>query len=112
MTTRHRPDTARCSTSATMRPVKRSSPNPETKPTGRRYLYMVRTAALALVIAVAATPLAPRTAAATGSELVQQLDSLVRAFPGGAGVWVSDPRVATPVFTYAPEEQVIAASLY
>jgi len=94
-----------------MRPVKRPSGS-ETNATARRYLYMVRSVVLALALALVAGPLAARPAAASTSDLVQQLDGLVRAFPGGAGIWVSDPRLGSPLFTHAPEEQVIAASLY
>src|SRR6058998_2739884 len=94
-----------------MRPVKRPSGS-ETNATARRYLYMVRSVVLALAVALVANPLAARPAAASTSELVQQLDGLVRGFPGGAGIWVSDPRLGSPLFTHAPAEQVIAASLY
>ena len=94
-----------------MRPVKRLFGS-ETNATARRYLYMVRSVVLALALALVAGPLAARPAAASTSDLVQQLDGLVRAFPGGAGIWVSDPRLGSPLFTHAPEEQVIAASLY
>jgi len=73
---------------------------------------MVRSVVLALAVALVANPLAARPAAASTSELVQQLDGLVRGFPGGAGIWVSDPRLGSPLFTHAPAEQVIAASLY
>src|SRR2546426_10051550 len=94
-----------------MRPVKRTSGS-ETNATPRRYLCMVRSVVLALAVALVANPLAARPAAASTSELVQQLDGLVRGFPGGAGIWVSDPRLGSPLFTHAPAEQVIAASLY
>src|SRR5204862_3088996 len=55
---------------------------------------------------------APPHAQASTAELAQQLDGLVASFPGGAGIWVADPTVATPLFTHDPDEQVIAASLY
>src|SRR2546428_8637260 len=94
-----------------MRPVKRTSGS-ETNATPRRYLCMVRSVVLALAVGLGANPVAARPAAASTSELVQQLDGLVRGFPGGAGIWVSDPRLGSPLFTHAPAEQVIAASLY
>jgi beta-lactamase class A len=49
---------------------------------------------------------------ASTAELVQQLDGLISSFPGGAGVWISDPAVAKPLYTHDPDERVIAASLY
>ena len=55
---------------------------------------------------------APARAEASTADLIRQLDGLVASFPGGAGIWVSDPNVPTPLFTHDPDEQVIAASLY
>ena len=55
---------------------------------------------------------APARAEASTADLIRQLDGLVASFPGGAGVWVSDPNVPTPLFMHDPDEQVIAASLY
>ena len=54
----------------------------------------------------------PAPAQASTAELIQRLDGLLASFPGGAGIWVADPSVTTPLFTHDPEEQVIAASLY
>jgi beta-lactamase class A len=54
----------------------------------------------------------PTPARASTAELIQRLDGLLASFPGGAGIWVADPSVTTPLFTHDPEEQVIAASLY
>ena len=56
--------------------------------------------------------LLPARAEGSTADLVRQLGSLVASFPGGAGLWVSDPNVATPLFTHDPDEHVIAASLY
>jgi beta-lactamase class A len=64
--------------------------------------------AMSLVLGV----LVPARAQGSTADLVRQLDGLVASFPGGAGVWVSDPNVPTPLFTHDPDEQVIAASLY
>ncbi|HEV8470942.1 MAG TPA: serine hydrolase [Candidatus Limnocylindria bacterium] len=64
--------------------------------------------AVCLVLGV----IAPARAQASTADLIRQLESLVASFPGGAGVWVGDPNVPTPLFTHDPEEQVIAASLY
>ena len=55
---------------------------------------------------------APVRAEASTADLIRQLDGLVASFPGGAGIWVSDPNVPTPLFMHDPDEQVIAASLY
>jgi beta-lactamase class A len=64
--------------------------------------------AVYLVVAVSL----PAPARASTSDLVKQLDGLVGSFPGGAGIWIADPTVATPLFAHDPEEQIIAASLY
>jgi beta-lactamase class A len=54
----------------------------------------------------------PAPARASTADLVQQLDGLISSFPGGAGIWIGDPTISTPLFTHDPDEQVIAASLY
>jgi beta-lactamase class A len=77
-----------------------------------RYLWWVRTAGLVLVVSLVMAVSAPAPARASTAELVQQLDGLISSFPGGAGIWVADPTIATPLFTHDPDEQVIAASLY
>jgi beta-lactamase class A len=56
--------------------------------------------------------LAGTPAAASTADLVQQLDELAASFPGGAGLWIADPTSSQPLYTRAPDEQVIAASLY
>jgi beta-lactamase class A len=66
-----------------------------------------------LVVSLVLALVAPVPArAGTSGELVQQLDGLIASFPGGVGIWISDPTAVTPIFTHAPEEQVITASLY
>jgi len=77
-----------------------------------RYLWWVRTVGLVLVVSLVMAVSAPAPARASTAELVQQLDGLISSFPGGAGIWVADPTIATPLFTHDPDEQVIAASLY
>ena len=77
-----------------------------------RYLSRVRTVGLVLVVSLVMAVASPAPARASSSELVQQLDGLISSFPGGAGIWIGDPTVATPLFTHDPDEQVIAASLY
>ena len=75
---------------------------------------------MALVaILLVASPLgtaSPASAAPTGtttaSELIVQIDALVRAFPGGAGIIVSDPSAAQPLYLHDADEPVITASLY
>jgi beta-lactamase class A len=69
---------------------------------------LVLVLAASIVIAVAA----PAPARASTADLVQQLDELISSFPGGAGIWIGDPTVTTPLFTHNPDEQLIAASLY
>jgi beta-lactamase class A len=68
----------------------------------------------AVVLAVALTlmglPGAP--AAASTAELVQQLDQLVSAFPGEAGLWIGDARTNKPLYSHDADEPIITASLY
>jgi beta-lactamase class A len=66
--------------------------------------------ALAVYLIIALSTPAP--ARASTADLVQRLDGLIASFPGGAGIWIGDPTVATPLFTRDPDEHVIAASLY
>jgi beta-lactamase class A len=94
-----------------MRPVKSLS-NAETSARDSRYLCWVRRAGLAVAVYVVIALSVPAPAQASTSDLVKQLDGLIGSFPGGAGIWVADPTVATPLFAHDPEEQIIAASLY
>ena len=77
-----------------------------------RYLLWVRTVGFVLVASIVMAASTGAPARASTSDLVQQLDGLVSSFPGGAGIWVGDPTLATPLFTHDPDERVIAASLY
>jgi beta-lactamase class A len=72
----------------------------------------VRRVGLVVAVWVVVALSLPAPAQASTSDLVKQLDGLIGSFPGGAGVWIADPTVATPLFAHDPEEQVIAASLY
>src|SRR5947208_14414693 len=56
--------------------------------------------------------LAPGPAGASTAELVQQIDGLVRTFPGGSGIWIGDPLSPSPLYTRNADTEVIAASLY
>ena len=94
-----------------MRPVKSLS-NGETSALGARYLSWVRRVGLAVAVCIVIAVSLPAPAQASTSDLVKQLDGLIGSFPGGAGIWIADPTVATPLFSHDPEEQVIAASLY
>src|SRR5438874_3760397 len=111
MRTRHPLATARWSGSGTMRPVKSLS-NGETTASSARYLWWVRKVTLVIAVYLVLALSVPAPAAASTSDLTKQLDGLVGSFPGGAGIWIADPTVATPLFAHDPEEQVIAASLY
>src|SRR5436309_12762298 len=111
MRTRHRLATARWSGSGRMRPVKSLS-NGETTASSGRYLWWVRKVALFAAVYLVIALSVPAPAAASTSDLTKRLDGLVGSFPGGAGTWIADPTVATPLFTHDPDEQVIAASLY
>jgi beta-lactamase class A len=77
-----------------------------------RYLLWVRTVGLVLAVSLVMAVSSPAPARASTADLVQQLAGLISSFPGGAGIWVGDPTVSTPLFTHDPDEQVIAASLY
>ena len=48
-----------------------------------------------LVVCLVFGLVAPARAEASTADLIRQLDGLVASFPGGAGVWVSDPNVPT-----------------
>ncbi|HEY6958041.1 MAG TPA: serine hydrolase [Candidatus Limnocylindria bacterium] len=63
-------------------------------------------------LVVAASVLTGRPAAASASELVQQLDQLAEGFPGGVGLFISDPIAGKTLYTKSPDEPVITASLY
>jgi beta-lactamase class A len=68
-------------------------------------------AALALtLILFGLIPGAP--AAASTADLVHQLDQLVSAFPGGAGLWIGDARTSKPIYSHDANEPIITASLY
>src|SRR2546426_3077326 len=56
--------------------------------------------------------LAPGPAGASTAELVQQIDGLVRTFPGGSGIWIGDPLSPSPLYTRNADTEVVAASLY
>ena len=69
--------------------------------------------AVACIVALAImAPLGAAPARASTSDLVQQLDGAVAAFPGGAGIWVADPNASSPLFAHNPDERIITASLY
>jgi beta-lactamase class A len=61
---------------------------------------------------VLASILTARPATASTSELVQHLDELTAAFPGGVGLWIADPSALQPLYSRNPDEHIIAASLY
>ena len=67
---------------------------------------------LLVALLVTVSTLAGRPAQASTAELVQQLDALAASFPGGVGLWISDPNASTPLYSRNPEEPVITASLY
>jgi beta-lactamase class A len=66
-----------------------------------------------VLAALAVLGVSPGTPAAAGTaELVQHLDQLVSTFPGGAGLWIADPNVSTPLYSHDADEPIITASLY
>src|SRR6185503_18830111 len=67
--------------------------------------------AVATVIVVASVVFG-RPAAAGTADLVQQLDAVTSSFPGGAGIWISDPASRTTLYSHDPDEPIITASLY
>jgi beta-lactamase class A len=72
----------------------------------------VRRVGLAVAVCLVIALSLPAPARASTAEFVQQLNGLIASFPGGAGIWIADPAVTTPLYTHDPEEHVIAASLY
>ena len=84
----------------------------ETSAIAGRYLWWVRTVGFVLAVSLVMAVSMAAPARASTSDLVQQLDGLVESFPGGAGIWIGDPTVATPLFTHDSDQHVIAASLY
>ncbi len=64
-------------------------------------------ATLALVGLIPGAP-----AAASTADLVQHLDQLVTAFPGGAGLWIADPNTGKTLYSHDADEPIITASLY
>src|SRR5712691_2173051 len=71
--------------------------------------------AVVLAVALALTGLVPGgPAAASTAELVQHLDQLVGSFPGGAGLWISDPNstASAPLYSHSADEPIVTASLY
>lgn len=68
---------------------------------------------LALALALVAGPLlGGGKAEATTVELVGSLDTLARSFPGGAGLYVTNPGVNVPLYTRNADTPVITASLF
>jgi beta-lactamase class A len=75
----------------------------------------MRGSAVLLAFALALGGLIPGApAAASTAELVQHLDQLVGSFPGGAGLWISDPNstAAAPLYSHSADEPIVTASLY
>src|SRR5512142_2883829 len=68
--------------------------------------------ALLAGLVVVASIVGGRPAAASASELVQQLDQLAGAFPGGVGLFISDPIGGKTLYSRSPDQPVITASLY
>ena len=78
--------------------------SPETRRPECRYLCWMRGIGIGLAICLVLGVLAPaRAAQASTADLIRQLDGLVASFPGGAGIWVTDPNVPTPLFMHDPE---------
>jgi len=53
-----------------------------------------------------------RPAVAFSADVVRRLDALVAAFPGKAGVWITDSVSASPLYSRAANTSVVSASLY
>src|SRR4030081_3596738 len=78
---------------------------------GSRYRLLMRVFALALAACLLVGPLAGPGAAST-ADLVVQVDGLVKAFPGDAGVYVGDPLAPQPLYAHEADVVFIAPSLY
>src|SRR6267143_1505161 len=66
---------------------------------------------LAVVLALAGLIPGARAAAST-ADLVQHLDQLVSAFPGGAGLYIADPNTGKTLYAHDADEPIVTASLY
>ena len=72
----------------------------------------MRGCAVVLAVALTLMGLSGAPAAASTAELVQQLDQLVSAFPGGAGLWIGDAKTNKPLYSHDAGEPIVTASLY
>ena len=73
----------------------------------------MRGSALVLAAVLALGGLIPGApAAASTADLVQHLDQLVTAFPGGAGLWIADPNTGKTLYSHDADQPIITASLY
>lgn len=73
---------------------------------------MSRATALLASLAVLLASLPSGPAAASTSDLIVQVDGLVRSFPGDSGIYIADPQVPLPLYTRDPDVVFITASLY
>jgi beta-lactamase class A len=71
----------------------------------------MRTLAIALAGCVLVGTLVTPGAAST-ADLVVQVDGLVKAFPGDAGLYIADPLAPQPLYAHDPDVAFITASLY
>ena len=76
-----------------------------------RLKVMLSALLLSAVVVVGSLALG-RPADASTAELVQHLDQLSNAFPGGVGLWIADPNSPKPLYSRNADEQIITASLY
>lgn len=72
----------------------------------------MRVSVVVLAVALTGMGLPGAPAVASTAELVQQLDRLVSAFPGGAGLWIGDAKTSKPLYSQDADEPIITASLY
>ncbi|MEK7861007.1 MAG: serine hydrolase, partial [Chloroflexota bacterium] len=73
---------------------------------------MMRALLLSAAVVASALALAAAPADAVGVPLAAQLDSLVKGFSGGAGIWIYDPASGAVMYQRDPDRKPIAASLY
>jgi len=74
-------------------------------------MRLLRGTALAALVVVGSL-LSPHPARAGTPDLIRSLDALVKAFPGGAGLWIGDPGAAQPLYAVHADDGIVTASLY
>ena len=73
---------------------------------------MTRATALLAASCVLLGSLLSGPAAASTSDLIVQVDGLVKSFPGDSGIYIADPLASLPLYAHDPDVIFVTASLY